>query len=184
MRHNRRGQESKFLTGFPTLLLVVVLIGIFIGFSFTLAAAKGTQGAIAERGREYGNSFYQPINQPITIGTQEILVLDALLLVDSGDIKRQAFENGLYALLAPEPAGSCLVLALDRAPKPGVKSGQEARNDFYIVKETNAIRAENFWIYLSLSEPYRRAGVLSETSVVLHDGTRMYIEYYFGRCVS
>jgi len=184
MRYNCRGQESKFLTGFPTLLFVVVLISIFIGFSFTLAATKGALSAIAERGREYGNSFYQPINQPITIGTQETLVLDALLRVNSGDLKRQNFENGLHALLVPEPVGSCLVLALDRAPKSEVKSGQEARNDFYIIKETNATRAENFWVYLSLSEPYRRAGVLSETSVVLHDGTRMYIEYYFGRCVS
>ena len=178
---NRQAQEGKFLTGFPVLLLVLVLIGIFIGFSFTLAAVKGSRGLVAEeRGTGYLNSV---LFLPITVEAQQILVLDAILLADEGTLGHRAVEEGMYSLLAGSKESTCLLIALDDAPDPGGKPGGAARNDFFVKREGSEVHGANFGAFPVLFRPYRDAGVLRETSVLLHDGTRTYVDYYFGRCI-
>lgn len=179
-RFNRVGQESKFLTGFPTLLLVVVCIGIFLAFSFALAPTKGTRGVVAKQSGESESFIYRQIN----VGTQNSLVLDALLLADSGDFSHRAVAQGLFALLNSEPEGSCLLIALGDSPQPGGKPGGAARNDFYISKEEGRTREANFGAYPALFASYRNAGELKSMSILLKDDTISYIEYYFGRCIT
>ena len=179
MRYNCRGQESKFLTGFPTLLLVIICIGIFLAFSFALAPTKGMRGVAVTQDGESGSFLYRPI----MVGTQNLLVLDAVLRADSEDFSHQLVAQGLFALFNSESEDSCLLIALGESPQPSEeRGGGAARNDFYIFKENGVAREANFGAYPHLFASYRGTEGLKSTSVLLHVGTLRYIEYYFGRC--
>lgn len=181
MSWNQRGQEAKFLTGIPVLLLILACVGIFLGFSFSLAAVKGIHGVSAERLTSDADGM---LYQPTRVGEENVLVIDAVLRADAGTLEHGDVEEALQTLLAGAPDDSCLLLALDRAPEPGGRAGGAARNDFYIVKERGVARGTNFGAYPVLFALYRRAGELKATSVVVGNETRMYLEYYRGRCLS
>lgn len=175
---NRRGQEAKYLTGIPALILIVLFGGILIGISLFLAGIRGTGEIIAERGTE---SSIGVLFEPIQVGGQEMLVLDALLAHDADRIEKENFEEGLSALLDAER--TCLLLALGQNAQPGGQSGGAALNDIYLRYEEGNVRGSHIGAFPTLFAPYRKANMLSGSNVLLHDGNRMYVEYYHGRCL-
>jgi hypothetical protein len=180
---SRKGQEAKFLTGIPVLLLILACVGIFLGFSFSLAAIKGEKSITSEHLHAI-NDEAGILYEPLFVAGKPMLVLDAVLSADAGKLGHAEVEKALGALLAAAPDGSCLLLALDGKPEPGGKPGGAARNDFYLVKEQGVVRGANFGAYPVLFAPYRRADALRAISFDVVGEGRIYFEYYRGRCVS
>src|SRR3989338_5373364 len=114
---NKRGQESKFLTGFPTLLIILVFIGIFIGFSFTLAGGKNIRGMSGIEPEDAGTFLYQPI---IADGT-ETLIIDEVARVAVQGRSSQGLERGLAELRTRSNTYECILLAF--APENPASQG-------------------------------------------------------------
>ena len=170
---NQRGQESKFLTGFPTLLIILVFIGIFIGFSFTLAGGKNIRGMSGIEPEDAGTFLYQPI---IADGT-ETLIIDEVARVAVQGRFSQGLEQGLAELRTRSNTYECILLAF--APENPVSQGLSEETYLLFLGSGEARTGS-----LALFARYHDAALLRPVSVATSSGTRLYIDQYAGRCLS
>jgi len=189
MTHNKGGQVGKFVTGFVSFLLIVFFIAVFIALSSGLAKIKHSADKEAGKDTSFlckeNNLLFKEVEIKIDKQKQQMLLIDALNLFYLDKIEYSDVEDNLKNLVSKDKP--CLIIAAGESKNPAGQPGGEARNDFYIEFEEGKAKTANFGAFPMIFSKYRNKDVFRALLINLPTGKevkKIYIEYYYGQCIS
>lgn len=177
--HGKRGQVDKIISTFPVMLLVFLLMAVFL---FLSVGAKGIkQPAFPEitiNVQKGDNLLLKEIEISMDEQTKKMFVFDAVILVESGEIKRDDVEKAILELSKRE--GKCAILIKGHTDKILITR----KNYFYTDYDW---RFNNGWEFYYDEAPYREKGLLNFISVNLNKPENkredVRLIYYYGGCL-
>jgi hypothetical protein len=166
---------GRAIATFVTLIVVFLIMGTFVTLSFGISTLKKPL-------LPQSNLFMQAITVSIDGKTETVSVLQAYIFYENGKTEESDFIEQLKKILTP--SSPCLVLAKSENENPVGETGVDAIDDVYIRKEKDG----NFFIGNEGNTPqisleYKKASALAKTSFINSKDKKIYVEYYWGRCI-
>jgi len=177
MKLDKKGQLGKIITTFPIMLLIFLIIGgylILAGFAF---GVKGQKIPVSIEEVNLGDVIFKDIE----LNGEKIMLVDALIGLDEGIIKREEIDRGLEKAFNENK----YVLLLN------VESNSLGRVFLGAIVTKNIILLENNKITyssrpLDILNNYRNEELLKKVSFNINKEGKKFnynIEYYYGEAL-
>ena len=175
------GQLDKIIASIPVFILIFIIMGIFVALAFGLRGFKTSPVAVGIS----EELLLKEISLALNGEEKKMLVFDAIVLFQQKKIGYDKLNEILSSFLNKE--NECLGLAIGERTDPAGLTGGEALDDFFFKLKNNKIDSYHLGARVPAFEPYRDVGILRQISFVPigeEPEKRIFVEYYYGGCVS
>ncbi len=180
---NKRGQLGKIFSANVVLIILVFLMAIYLVLvGFVVGIKKPDIPSFINV--ELGDVLFREINFSVDNKNEKMLIFDALIGYWNGKIDINLIENALKDFVKNDAIeGHCLAIAQGDEMKPAGLTGGSALDDFFIEFKNGEIYSGHTGSKPYQLNVYEEKGEFGEISFSILDKKRIYVQYYYGRCL-
>ena len=186
MTFYKRGQLGKIITSFPVMILIFLIMAVYLLLTGLVFTIKGSSVPSEISSVELEPVLLKEINIEIDKTKKNLLIFDAIAAYWNDKITIYQLGEELEDFMRrASNEDYCLAIAQGLNENPAGLLGGEAINDFfYRYKDGTMYLEGNIGTKPGILRRYEGEGLLNQISfAVSNPNRRIYVQYYYGRCL-